>query len=226
MRLALLLVAGCNTALAWHPGSSSSAAAPDSGDAWKRFTLKDVALGGDLFKTAGFTCGPDPAMRGFSTYRRTCVRFLDERCTERPHKIWHTSNQDDYPKGQTCFMDEDGQQTYLDGKYMSPPLQAIAIVGTDTESHRIYEIDYTFARDVLAADSRLGKALIDKYGPPTTTNGEQMDWEAGKVHMTASCAASCQIRISDDGLLAAEREKQKAHDDAKAKHDAPAPPSF
>ena len=222
--------------MSWQSGSSSSSPSSssdsshvDRGDAWKRFTVKDVALGGELSKTAGFTCGPDPTLRGFSTYRPTCVRFLDERCKERPHKINQTSSQDDYPKGQVCFMDAGNQGTYLDGKYMSPPLQAIAIVGTDTDSHRIYEIDYAFARDVLATDSKLGKALIEKYGQPTTTNGEQMDWTAGSVRMSAWCTDNehqCQIRISDDSLLEAERGKQKAHDDAKAKHDAPAPPSF
>lgn len=191
-------------------------------------------LGGDLFKTGGFTCGPDPAARGFSTYRRTCVRFVDARCKERPNKIWHTSSQDDYPKGQVCFMDEGGRQTYLDGKYMSPPLQAIAIVGTDTDTHRIYEIDYSFAMDRLAPDSKLGKALIAKYGPPSSTNGDfQMNWTAGDVQLSAMCTDSegpgtgrCEISISDSGLLDRERAKQKAKDDTKAKQDAPAAPTL
>jgi hypothetical protein len=167
-------------------------------------------------------------------YRRTCVKFLDERCAGRPTKINHVSSSSDRPAGQLCFMDEGNGGTYLDGKFMSPPLSAIAIVATDTSRPRVYEIRYTFAKDMLTTDSKLGQALIAKYGKPSHVDPPtRMDWTAADAQLGASCGASegaqgnyCTLTVSDTTLLDSERSKQKAADEQVAKQSAPAAPTF
>ncbi|MBL8933817.1 MAG: hypothetical protein JNM69_04640 [Archangium sp.] len=207
---------------------------PEKADAWKKFTVLEVSAGAELFKVPGFTCGPDPSKEGFSTYRRTCVKFLDKRCQGRPTKISHIRTEGDLPAGQSCFMDEGAGSTYLDRKFMSPPLSYISIVGTDTSVPRVYEINYTFAKDVLTESSSTGKALIAKYGPPDFKNAPiQMSWKKDDMNLRAECGATegpagefCSIQVSDDTLLEAERSVQKAFDDEQAAKNGPPPPKL
>ena len=124
MRTMFLVVALCSLSglsLADHarmkPGSY-----PEKAAAWKKFKIKDAMLGAELTKVKGFTCGPDPATTGYSTYRHTCVKFLDARCAGKKTKIGHISSTGDVPAGQSCFMDEGSGATYLDRKFTSPPL--------------------------------------------------------------------------------------------------------
>lgn len=249
--IALVVACGCTSSLSWtssglggstpatstsstSSGDASPADRVDQAAAWKKLTLKGIALGTGFFEVPGFTCGPDPSLRGFSTYRRTCVKFLDERCAGRPTKINHVSSHSDMPAGQICFMDEGNGGTYLDGKFMSPPLSAIAIVATDTSAPRVYEIRYTFARDMLTTDSKLGQALLAKYGKPSHFDPPtQMSWTAADAQLDASCGGSegpqgdyCTLTVSDTTLLDSERSKQKAADEQLAKRNAPAAPTF
>lgn len=207
---------------------------PEKADAWKKFTVLEVSAGAELFKVPGFTCGPDPAKDGFSTYRRTCVKFLDKRCQGRPTKISHIRSEADVPAGQSCFMDEGSGGTYLDRKHLASPLSYISIVGTDTSVPRVYEINYTFAKDVLTEASNTGKALIAKYGAPDSTNPPiQMYWKKDDVSLRAECGATegptgeyCKVQVSDDTLLDAERSIQKAFDDEQATKNGPPPPKL
>jgi hypothetical protein len=162
------------------------------------------------------------------------VKFLDARCAGKKTKIGHISSTGDVPAGQSCFMDEGSGATYLDRKFTSPPLSAIAIVGTDTSAPRVYEINYTFANDVVTAESNLGKALIAKYGVPTTTNYPiQMGWTDGDVVVRAACGSTegptgefCTLSVSDTGLLDTERSIQQEADEAQEKQDAPPAPEL
>jgi hypothetical protein len=258
--LALVLVSGCTSSLSWHAGgsggsTSSSPSTPpslssgstsggdsssrgsstghrgDQASAWNKLMLKDIVIGTAFYKVPGFTCGPDPAARGFSSYRHTCVKFLDERCDGRPSKINHVSSASDIPNGRGCFMDEGNGGTYLDHNFVSPPLSAIAIVATDTSAPRVYEIRYTLARDTLTEDSKLGRALIAKYGRPTYVNAPaQLTWTIGDVQLNATCSGSegpanefCTLQVSDTALLDSERSIQKAMDDEQQRKNAPAP---
>ena len=207
---------------------------PHKAAIWKKFTVRDVSLGTEFYKASGFTCGPDPASRGFTTYRHTCVKFLDERCKGRSSKISHVRVAADVPAGQGCFMDEGSGGTYLDRKFMSPPLSSLSIVATDTSAPVIYEINYTFARDVVTDDSNLGKALLKKYGKPTNFDPPtRMMWTADDVSTQVSCGGTegpsgdyCSLQVSDTGLLDSERSIQKQHDEVQQKHDAPAAPQL
>jgi hypothetical protein len=257
--LALVLVCGCTSSLNWHAGGSggstpSSPSPPpilssgtsggdssnrgsstghrgDQAAAWKKLTLKDIVIGTEFYKVPGFTCGPDPAARGFSTYRHTCVKFLDERCDGRPSKINHVSSNSDIPHGRACFMDEGSGGTYLDHNIASPPLSAITIVATDTSAPRVYEIRFTLAKDTLTEDSKLGQALIAKYGRPTYVNAPiQMTWTVGDTQLDATCNDSlgpprdyCALQVSDTVLLASERSIQKAMDEEQQRKNAPTP---
>ena len=205
---------------------------PEKAEAWKKFTVREVTLGTEFSKVPGFTCGPDPVSKGFTSYRHTCVKFLDERCKGRPSKIFHIRSSADLPRGQACFMDEGSAGTYLDGKLMSPPLSYLSIVATDTSAPRVYEVNYTFANDVLTDQSNLGKALIAKYGPPQERNEPlTMFWQSGDVTLRADCGATqgpagefCSIKVSDDAFHDSERAIQQAFDDEqKLKNGPPAP---
>jgi hypothetical protein len=201
---------------------------PDHQKGWAKFAVQGVELGAPLGSVKGFTCGPKPGTDGFTTADHSCVKFIDERCAKRKTKIHHIRATADVPKGQICFMDEANGATYLDREYMSPPLKAIRIIGTDTTAPLVYRIEYTFAADDLTDDSNLGKALKKKYGAPSYTNPPiQMGWTEGDVSLGAACrmiggdhAADgeyCTISVEDDTLARVEREIQdQANDDARA----------
>lgn len=205
---------------------------PEKEEAWKKLSILDVSIGMDFDKVPGFTCGPDPVSQGFTSYRHTCVKFLDAKCKGRPSKIFHIRASGDLPKGQSCFMDEGAGSTYLDRKSTTAPLSSISIVATDTSAPRVYEINYTFAKDVLTDDSNLGKALIAKFGKPSSRNDPiQWSWTIGDTTLTAGCGTTegptgdyCKLSVSDTVLLDAERSLQQAFDDEqKVKAGPPAP---
>lgn len=207
---------------------------PEKAAVWKKYALKDIALDTGFYKVAGFTCGPDPASSGFTTYRHTCVKFLDDRCKSRPSKIFHIRTSADLPPGQTCFMDEGNGGTYVDRKFISPPLQALTIVATDTSAPVIYEINLTLPADDLTETSNLGKALLAKYGKPTYFQPPMtMTWESGDVRLSANCRTTqgptgeyCTIQVSDTVLLDAERGIQQAADEEHRHANAPAAPKL
>ena len=228
MRMSFLLVACLGgIALADSRAPMKNGTYTDHQKAWTKFSVLGIKLGTHLENQAGFTCGPPPGTDGFSTQSHSCVKFLDERCKARPTKIHHFRTLSDLPKGQTCFMDESAGSTYLDRTSMAPPLQHVRIVGTDTSNPLIFEIEYTLPADDLTADSNLGKALIAKYGSPTSTRPpRQMSWEDGEVRVVASCRTSdsketgdyCTIDVEDRKLDSTERDLQtQANDDARAK---------
>lgn len=243
---AFLLLCACTRSFSWHAGgsspssssaSSSSSSSPaasspssshaDHQAAWARFTLRELRINTETDKVAGFTCDAN-----VGKYRHTCVKFLDDRCTNRPTKIGPVSFSSDLPAGQSCFMDSSTGATYLDRKIVQPPLSSLSVVGTDTRVPRTYEIHFTFAKDVLGDDSKLGKALIAKYGPPDYKNYPiQMVWNAGDAHLRASCGTTegphgeyCALAVDDTSVLDVEREKQKQADDEQRRRDAPPPP--
>ncbi len=207
---------------------------PEKAATWNKYALKDIALDTGFYKVRGFTCGPDPAEAGFTTYRHTCVKFLDDRCKGRPSKIFHIRTLADLPPGQTCFVDEGSGGTYLDRKFISPALSSLTVVATDTTAPVIYEINLTLPADDLTDTSNLGKALIAKYGNPTNYDPPRsMRWQDGDVTLSASCRGTqgptgeyCTIQVSDTALLDAERAIQQAADEDKQHRDAPPAPKL
>jgi hypothetical protein len=206
-------------------------------DAYKTFAIRGVELGLPLAGQDGFTCGPPRGTDGFTTQNHSCVKFLDERCAGRPTKIHNIRSTGDVPRGQSCFMEEFTGATYLDREYTAPPLQAIRIVGTDTDNPKIFEIEYTFAADDVTRDSKLGKALIAKYGEPSYENPPtQMSWKIGNASLDASCrtiggdnAAQgeyCRITVGDDDLDRREREMAEQRAEEQRRANAPAAPDL
>jgi len=207
---------------------------PEKAAAWKKFAIQGLTVGQPLGKQAGFTCGPPPGTDGFTTQNHSCVKFVDERCKGRATKIHHLRVAADVPAGQGCFMDEFTGATYLDRKFISPVLQAVRLIGTDTSNPLVMTIEYTFAADDLTAESNLGKALIAKYGPPTSKNDPiQWSWEKDDVSLWAACRTTvgpqgeiCKLTVEDRKLDQVERSiQEQANEDAKHKN-APEPPKL
>lgn len=237
MRTSLLLLCVASSALADPRAPMKNGVYPDHQKAWDAFAIQGIKLGLPLEKQAGFTCGPPPGTDGFTTQNHSCVKFLDERCKGRKTKIHHIRVAADLPKGQTCFMDEFNGGTYLDREHKAPPLFALRITGTDTSNPLIFEIRYTFAADDLTSDSRLGRALIAKYGQPTYANPPtQMMWERGDTRLSAACRGIggdhadqgefCEIIVEDRKLDQIERSIQDDANTAARAHAAPPPPSL
>jgi hypothetical protein len=208
----------------------------DRDKAWTKFAILGTRLGGPLEKHAGFKCGPPPGTDGFTTQNHSCVKFIDERCKGRPTKIHNIRSSGDVPAGQNCFMDEFTGASYLDRKYMAPPLKSIRLVGTDTSAPLVFRLEYIIAADDLTRDSNLGKALIAKYGTPANTNAPiAMNWTIGDVQLDAACrqiggdhapdGEFCRITVEDNKLDDTERSiQQQANDDARKSKAPPAPP--
>jgi hypothetical protein len=191
---------------------------PDRAPAWKRFAVKDVQLGTQTATIAGFTCDANAG-----EYRHTCVRFLDDACKAKATFVKYLRSSSDLPAGQGCTYDSGTGATYLDRKFHTPALSSVAVVGTDTDVPRAYEITYRFTKDVLTDSSNIGKTLIAKYGKPTFTNPPtQMSWKVDPVNLFAECdmrdGGDCMVKVIDDGLLDAERSIKQAaeHPHAKA----------
>ncbi len=199
-------------------------------DNYKRFPVRDVTLGTPLAKVTGMTCEAKPHQAG-----RTCVQFLDPKCKGRTTKVALASMNTPIPKGKGCFYNTVGGSTYLDGEKTEPVLESFAITGTPTDSAVIYRIEYTFPDNVLDTDSKLGQALITKYGKPSLVNAPtQFAWSIDSLSVDAGCSGGkspeypqyqiCKLQVSDARLLEHETGLQDA---ANAQHDkqaAPPPP--
>lgn len=175
---------------------------PDRAPAWKRFTVKDIQLGTPTAAIAGFTCDANAG-----EYRHTCVRFLDDACKGKATFVKALHSPSDLPAGPGCTYDSGTGATYLDRARREPALSSVAVVGTDTDVPRAYEISYCFAK----ADN-IGKALIAKYGKPTSASPSgQMGWKLDPVDLVAECDTRiCMVKVTDDGLLDAERAIKRA----------------
>jgi hypothetical protein len=233
----LVLLVTCISAVSFADGPHAkmkNGSYPDHARAWDKFAIQTVKLGTPLDNHAGFTCGPPPGTDGFSTQNHSCVKFLDARCKGKTTKIKNIRVSGDVPPGQGCFMAEFEGSTYLDRRPTETPLSAIRIIATDTSAPLVQQIEYTFAADDLTDDSNLGKALIAKYGPPTSKNSPiQMQWQMGDVVLRASCRGTvgptgeyCRLTVEDQTLDRTERDIQQQADDADKRKHAPAAPSL
>ncbi|MBC7976059.1 MAG: hypothetical protein H7138_13890 [Myxococcales bacterium] len=209
-------------------GGSRSSAVPST---WKRFTVKDIVLGTPLasLKAQGFTCGPD---KGNSMPH--CVKFLDDRCKDRKITVRAISMNTDPPEGKGCVYDSGPGSTLLDHEKTKLPMSNIAVKGTDTENSRAYEITFTYGMNILGDDTKLGTALIEKYGKPELVNApSQLAWTVDTTQLQAICGTStadwgqyCFLNVSDSKILESERSVQKDIDDRKAKANAADAPAL
>jgi hypothetical protein len=199
---------------------------PDKAALWTKFPVKDITLGTPLsaLPAQGFTCGPD---KGNSM--PTCVKFLDERCHGQKITVRAIAMNFPAPKGKGCVYDSVTGGTLLDAVETTVPMSLVAVKGTDTKAPRVYEIQFDYAVNVLGKDTKLGKALIAKYGTPVLDNAPiQMAWQSGDVQLQAVCASVtnesgqyCYQNVSDSQLLVTERAVKEAADRKAQEHDAP-----
>lgn len=205
--------------------------------AYDKFAIQGMKLGIPLEKHAGFVCGPPRGTDGFSTADHTCVKFTDDRCKDRKTFIHHIRSTGDVEKGPGCFMDESNGATYLDRTILLPPLFSIRLVGTDTPDPKVYQIVYTFPADDLTESSKLGKALIAKYGTPTAkAEPVRFVWQSGDVELRAECRSIagdnarigefCTLSVEDRPFAMRERERAEVDAAAARQANAPAPPSL
>jgi hypothetical protein len=225
--LALMVVHGVAAA---EPKKIVPGTYPEKVSAWKKFAIQGIAIGTPLSKLTGFTCSDQPAVPGGIV----CVKFIDPRCAQRPTKIKNAAYLKDVPAGSSCFMDGNTNSTYLDRKAMAPPLFSVAVQGTETTNPIVYRVSFTFAKDVVDNQSKLGQALVAKYGKPTSTN-EPMSWSwtDGDVTLGVMCGAIegptgefCTLYSEDLPMHFAERSIQEAADDAAKHTSAPPPPKL
>ena len=216
------------------PSAEATQATSTSGSQRDKFAVVGFKVGMPLEGHKGFVCNATPAERYYLD--RQCVKFLDPRCAGKPAKIGSKKYSETPPAG--CFMDQSNYATYLDGTLMTPPLLGVHLGGTQSVPSKIFQIRYTFAADDLTDDSKLGAALIAKYGEPSDRNPPiEMKWKLGSPDLLAACRMTggqtaqernkgeyCTITVLDEELERFEREQQELKDSQDRRSKAPAPP--
>lgn len=198
--------------------------------AWNKLNVQGIKLGQPLAQP-GFTCGAAWDTHGAIASGRACVKFLDARCKGKSVLIYSVHGK---TEPNACVMDENAGGTFLDGKQIFPPLQAIRIVGTDTTAPLIQQISYRFAGDDITDTSNIGKALLAKYGEPDYRNPpNRFMWRIGDTELTADCRTTqgadydyCEILVSDNSIRDNEGALQKQADDAARIKAAPPAPNL
>ncbi len=217
---------GCGAGLALAGPNDVPASGKAQEDAWKRFEVQGIRLGAELSAVSGLVCDRNPN----GHYRKTCVKFVDDRCKGRPNIVKATGGH--APKGESCFF---GGYTYVDlnGDTPEPPISAIIIGTTDEEVPHIAEINYYFPNSPLTADSKLGKALTAKYGRPDYVNDNvRLAWQVGKsILLAADCGQNnghevCVLGVEDLAYFNLRRDMQQQKEERTKKESAPEPPKL
>jgi hypothetical protein len=208
-------------------GQPFAATATSTPDTWKRYELRGIQLGMSRkqLRGMGFTCGERANSR--------CYKIMDDRCKQGVCKL----------KTDDTFGDQwfelNGSKATLD--YMT-------CATTETDAALIYECRLQVSpRQLLTADSTLGKALIGKYGMYVQKDdpqdgdpegGGRMLWwntESGNngPEINADCSSmidgmsgkplehQCKITVSDEGIRKMEQEKQAERDQQKMRASQP-----
>jgi hypothetical protein len=207
-----------------RPFAATATTGPDT---WKRYDLRGIQMGMSRkqLKQLGFTCGERANSR--------CYKIMDARCKTGVCKL-----QEDATFGDQWF-ELNGNKTALD--YMT-------CATTETDAALVYNCRLQVSpRQLVTADSALGKALIGKYGMYVEkTDPSQGDPEGGGrllwwnpdignvgPMIDADCTSSidgmsgkplehqCKITVSDDGIQKMEREKQAERDQQKMRASQP-----
>lgn len=203
---------------------------PERAAVWKRFNVRDIQLGSEIDRLPGFTCDSSVGQ-----FKHSCVQFVDERCKGRKSVVRVIRSGTEPPQNQTCHYDPSAGGFWLDGNYMTTPLSAVVVVGTDTYVPRAYEIRFTFAKDLLTDNSNIGRALLTKYGRPDyAMPPKKMRWQAMGIedlYLEAECGGIegptgdyCSVSVHDGGFLDAERAVKAAFDTEQQRKNAPPAP--
>ena len=220
------LLAGCAALL---PGSADAGpqhgqpAADGGGDvaaARKQFSVKDVQIGMKLADLAGFK--PHQAAIDRAKILAASDAFekiLDEKeCADRPD----------------CGLNS-GEETNTNLGEWREGVDFLRVYPTKTDSKRIWKVEYRFHNsDVFARTSKLGAALIARYGEPYKFERGTGEWHSsfyvppdGGLMVEIECESkNCDLRAEDAALRYTEEKKQEQLDQDKQRKSAPPPPKF
>ncbi|MEO7092085.1 MAG: hypothetical protein ABI175_02465 [Polyangiales bacterium] len=217
--------------------STGSSSPTGSMDDHERFKVLEVTLGMVMTAPPGFTCAKPSGNTGREDMH--CVKFLDSRCAGKPQSISVLRYGQDAGPG--CHFDPSSQATRLDNKLQQTantgdstdhtpirkPLENISITGTRSEPSKIYAIKYMLGFDELTEDSKLYRAMVSKYGEPSSKNPpNEMRWRGDDTRMIANCdRIHCEISVEDGKLDELERNRQEEAD-GKARRETAAAPSL
>ncbi len=215
-----------------QPSNGGSSGTESSGNAHDRFSVLGVKIGmpvdGD-----GFTC--EKATDGDDRY---CVKFLDTRCSGQPLHVGVKAYSDKAPLG--CFFDPSSRGSYLDGALLQEssavragekgakshperrPLTVLLAVGTKSRLSKIYRMEYQFEYDDLTPDSKLHKALVAKYGEPSSSDATR--WKGDGTEIRVECSyLNCNLSVEDSHYAEVEDRKQEELDSVARRKNAPTP---
>lgn len=201
-----------STAATPATGGNAAGSGPVSGPAiWKQWAVRGIQLGSTRAQlaAAGFTCGKRASSR--------CYKLMDKRCDTG-----------------LCELREDAFGQWFELNGAKTALDYMTCATTETDAALVYDIRLQFSpRQLLAIDSTLGKAMIAKYGQPSShdeppsgdpNGGGRMIWwnpELGNngPEIIADCNApnnapggQCSLDVEDDGIRVAERARQEQID--------------
>jgi hypothetical protein len=212
---------GTSGNLASGTSGGPAASGPVSGpEIWKKWAVRGIELSmprSQLVKQ-GFTCGKRANSR--------CYKLMDKRCETG-----------------LCQFKEDAFGQWFELNGAKTQLDFMTCATTETDSALIYDIRLYFSpRQLLTLDSTLGKAMIGKYGQPSShdepstgdpNGGGRMIWWNPEIgnngpEIIADCnnannapGGQCQLEVEDYGLVAMERAKQEQIDKQRMLHSQP-----
>jgi hypothetical protein len=218
MRYFIILGLICACSYSLQSGLHSADASPGGGsvsgsETWTRYDVRGVQLNMTRAELAakGFRCR-EPGRE------HSCYKLVDKRCDAG-----------------RCVVKQDSIDQWFELNGAKTQLEYVTCQITDTDAGRCFVIDYAFApRQLLTLDSTLGKALIAKYGAPSShedppqgdpSGGGRMIWSSTQSYgpeIIASCNAmnneaggQCSIHVDDFSLRTNEQEKQAEIDKQK-----------
>ncbi len=221
-----VLLAGCATLL---PGSAN--AGPQQGQpaaggtdelaaARKKYSIKDLQTGMKLSDLSGFKphqAAIDQAHMAASN--DGFEKLLNEKeCGERPD----------------CTINYGQEMNTSMGEWREG-VEFLRVYPTKTDSKRIWKIEYRFHNsDVFEPTSKLGAALIARYGEPYKFERGTGEWHSqfyvppdGGLYVEIECGSkNCDLRVEDAVLRYSEEKKQEQIDQDKQRKAAPPPPKF
>jgi hypothetical protein len=225
--VALLCAAAAASA---KPAAAEPSVTPRDDDyaGWlKKFSLRDVVLGTPLSAFPKLT----PHQAAIDKAHVSAGSSSDPRVAgyEMVLNAKECANRTD------CDINGGGEMNMALGEWRGG-VEFLRVFPTLTESKRIYRVEFRFHNDdVVEKTSKLGTALIAKYGEPYTWD-QRIEWHAPQYHppdgglmVTLSCDNHdkwCLLVAEDAVLRWTEEKKQEQLDSDRKKAKAAPPPKF
>jgi hypothetical protein len=191
----------------------------------------DAKIGMSMEGRTGYTCTKESLTASGDRKRRYCIKFLDKRCDGKPATVSSLAYMERAPKG--CHRETDTDGTRLDNvllqnphtgasdqvKTKNIPLVNVRLTGTPTSPSKVYLIEYMLAYDnLMDENSKIRKALIEKYGKPFDINSGKVKWKFGStdVKLTANPMNIAELKLMTE-ILNDKKSKSKKKETTKPK---------